>query len=120
MERQRCIEDSFPVCPNIGENGCPCFDRSALRIGGVLQGDTQDVFWDNVFAGAAVAAGDMGVQLDLERFEPPDDIDMLVLNMNASLKRMCSGDDPVDGLFVSIPNEGVVPAVRQYKLAGIP
>lgn len=34
VERQRCIEDSFPVCPNIGENGCPCFDRSALRIGG--------------------------------------------------------------------------------------
>jgi len=33
---------------------------------------------------------------------------------------MCSGENPVDGLFVSVPNDGVVPAINECKLAGIP
>lgn len=119
-ERQLCIEDSFPVCPTVGESGCPYFDRSSIRIGGVLHGDTEDAFWDNVFSGAAVAAKDMGVQLELERFTPPGNSEALVSSMNAALAEFCTGNNPVDGVFVSIPNIAVVPAIRACRQAGIP
>jgi simple sugar transport system substrate-binding protein len=119
-QRQQCIEDSFPVCPTVGENSCPCFDRSSITIGGVVHGDTADSFWDNVFAGAAVASDDMGVVLDMQRFDPPANAGALVANMSAELTRMCTGDNPVDGLFVSIPNAGVLPAITQCRNAGIP
>jgi simple sugar transport system substrate-binding protein len=120
LERQLCIEDSFPVCPTVGANGCPCFDRSTIRIGGVVHGDTKDRFWDNAFAGAAVAAGDMGIELDFQRLNPSANAGALVTKMKAALARLCTGANPVDALFVSIPNDSVIPAITQCRDAGIP
>ena len=91
-----------------------------IRIGGVLHGVTTDSFWDVIFVAAETASEDMGVQLDLDRFEPEETDEIVHLKMSNKIKFLCSGDSPVDGIFVTIPSDVVLEAVLECKAAGIP
>jgi hypothetical protein len=123
---QTCTDDAFPICPNTEdpfgqESACPCIDRSSIRIGGVVHGVTTDDFWDPVFAASKQAARDMGVELDMERFEPPDTGDsdaILHQRMANKIRSLC--DRNVDGLFVSIPSNVVAKAVQYCLDLAIP
>lgn len=114
---QECEADAFPVCPNtLAPNGvdvatCACTDRSKIRIGGVLHGVTTDVFWDPVFAAAEQAASDMGIDMDLIRFEPSNVDEDIFRRMAARIKTLCEGG--VDGIFVTIPSDTVVESIQR-------
>ena len=118
-----CIDDAFPVCPNTKaldgtESGCPCTERSRIRIGGVLHGITSDLFWDPVFAAAESAAKDFNVNLDLERFSEQASVEILHRAMAAKIAELCNNG--VDGVFVTIPGELVIAAIRGCQDLGIP
>jgi simple sugar transport system substrate-binding protein len=124
-KQQTCLTDAFPVCPNTlaasgSESTCKCTNRSSITIGGVLHGVTTDSFWDSVFAAAKTSADDMGVTLLLERFDPEEIDQVLHLKMSNKMKSLCSGSPPVDGLFVTIPSDAVLEAIKECKAAGIP
>ena len=79
-----------------------------------------DGFWDVIFVAAETASEDMGVQLDLDRFEPEERDDIVHLKMSNKIKFLCSGDSPVDGIFVTIPSDAVLEAVLECMQAGVP
>ena len=62
---------------------------------------------EEVFAAAEEGAKDMDIDLDFTRFEPSDS---LFLKMSAKILSLCQGG--IDGIFVSIPNELIVDAVK--------
>jgi simple sugar transport system substrate-binding protein len=118
-----CIDDAFPVCPNTKaldgtESGCPCTERSQIRIGGVLHGVISDLFWDPVFAAAESAAKDFNINLDLERFDDQASVEILHRAMAAKISDLCN--DGVDGVFVTIPSDLVVGAIKRCQDLGIP
>lgn len=121
---QECAADAFPVCPNtMAPNGedratCQCTDRSKIRIGGVLHGVTTDIFWDPVFALAEQTAVDMGVDLDLIRFDPSSDDQDIFRRMAARIQTLCDGG--VDGIFVSIPSDAVIESILRCQELGVP
>lgn len=114
--QQVCTADAFPVCPQTlipdgtKVSSCDCLDRSTLRIGGVLHGVRTGKFWDIIFAAAESAATDMGVELDMVRFDKQESNELLHSKMAARIKSLC--ESGVDGVFVSIPSDIVMEAVR--------
>lgn len=121
--QQQCSTDAFPVCPNIlAPDGspatCECADRTKIRIGGVLHGVTTDAFWDPVFAASEQAAKDFEVDLDLIRFEPQDTPEEVYQQMTARIKTLCEAG--VDGIFLTIPSDAVVPAVQRCQELNVP
>ena len=115
-EEQNCADQVFPICNSgkIGNdetiNGCQCTDRSKIKIAGVLHGVTIDSFWDIVFEAAIMASLDMGIVLDLDRFEPEDTDELLHKAMANKIEQVC--DAGVDGLFVTIPSDLVVESIQ--------
>jgi simple sugar transport system substrate-binding protein len=111
------------VCPNTKaldgtESGCPCTERSQIKIGGVLHGVTSDLFWDPVFAAAESAAKDFNVDLDLKRFEEQVSVETLHRAMAAKITDLCN--DSVDGVFVTVPSDLVHDAIKGCRDLGIP
>lgn len=109
-----CEEESFPICPNNnGPSGlpsdCQCTERYAISIGGVVHGDTQDSFWDDIFNAALQGSLDMGINLEFDRFKPLESI-VLFQQMADKIRDLCKR---VDGLFVSLSDDVVVDAVRK-------
>ena len=121
---QTCEADAFPICPNTKgivagkESDCTCTDRSQIRIGGVLHGVTTDSFWDPVFSAAAQAASDLGITLDLERFQPQETNTLVHEQMAARIKTLC--ESGVDGIFVTIPSDIVIPSIERCQQLKVP
>jgi len=121
---QSCEEDAFPVCPNtfqldgITNSTCPCLDRSKIKIAGVLHGITTDGFWDVVFAQAAQAADDLGVELKIDRLEPQPTSEILHSKMANQIISLCK--EGVDGIFISFPSELLFEAVKQCQKLNVP
>jgi simple sugar transport system substrate-binding protein len=61
---------------------------------------------------------DMGVNLRLERLEPQPSVDVLFSKMAEQIEAYCN--EGVDGIFVSIPSDVIVPAVQVCLDLGIP
>ncbi|CAB9524816.1 acid type B receptor subunit 1 [Seminavis robusta] len=89
---------------------CPCTDRSKIRIGAVLHGTTTNDFWNSIQNSAEQAAIDMNVALDLVRFPPQETNDIKYTKMALAIKTLC--ESGVDGIFVSIPSDIVVPSIQ--------
>jgi ABC-type sugar transport system substrate-binding protein len=121
---ETCREQGFPVCnpSNNGQpyqdalvttnpdntpacNGVGCLPRKTIRIGGVLHGVKTDSFWDPVFAAAYQAATDVGITLELERFERQESNNIVFDKMAGRIESLCNSG--VDGIFVTIPGEQV-------------
>ena len=116
-----CQEESFPICAKDGSTTqtiCPCTDRQQIRIAGVVHGVVGDAFWDDVIAGAQQAALDMDIRLDFEQFKPQESDEVLHMKMAAKMESLCMSG--VDGIFVSIPSELVVNAIRMCRQLRIP
>lgn len=123
-----CEQNAFPICGDdetstwadaTAEDICPCTDRKAIRIGGVVHGRSTSSFWGRVVAGAEQAAVDMNVELDLVRFEPQEDFNIIIDQMAARIRNLCDSGG-VDGLFVSIPSPVVAEAVQRCLDLSIP
>ena len=123
LEEQKCADQGFPICAEDGggkavaPNGCECTDRSKIKLAGVLHGVTIDSFWDIVFAASEMAANDMGIDLDLERFEPEDTDELLHMAMANKINQVCNAG--VDGLFVTIPSDLVVDSIQACLDKGV-
>ena len=121
---QVCELESYPTCPNeLSSDGanpseCACFDRSTIRIGGVVHGVSTDGFWDTVFEAAEQAARDMGVELDFDRFEPEASQAILYERMSNRIRTLCVSG--IDGLFVSIPSDVVLESIQYCQSLNIP
>lgn len=134
---QNCEVASFPVCSKypasnasaaaldgqdsvefLTNRACPCTDRSKIKIGGVVHGDTTSSFWDVVFEQAYQAADDLGVELLLDRMEPQENTEVWHAKMASKIISLCQED--VDGLFVSIPSDRVVAAIKQCQELNVP
>ncbi|CAB9525747.1 ABC transporter substrate-binding protein [Seminavis robusta] len=115
-----CTAEAFPICAHdesfVDESACPCTDRSRLRIAGVVHGVVGDDFWDDVFAAAQQAALDIDVDLDFERFHKQDG--KLHHRMANKIKSLCGSG--IDGIFVSMPSDVLIDAVRFCKQLRIP
>jgi simple sugar transport system substrate-binding protein len=117
-----CEAEAFPVCEpgslhNADENGCPCIDRSRIRIAAVVHGVIGDAFWDDVFEGAKQASLDMNVDFEMERFAAQSD-EVLHQKMASKIELICGSG--VNGLIVSMPSSIVAEAVRFCKQLRIP
>ena len=121
---QVCEDSAFPVCPNkldpdgITESRCRCTDRSEIVIAGVLHGVTTDAFWDIVFDQAAQAAEDLGITLRLDRLEPQPSDEVWHAKMANKMISYCR--EGVDGLFVTIPSDAVVAAIKECQALNVP
>lgn len=116
-----CEAQGFPICGNdeAPKTLCPCFDRSALRIAGVLHGVTTDAFWDPVFGVARQTARDLGIQLDLDRLQPQTNDTVLYEKMAVRIEAECRSG--VHGIFLTIPSSKAVQrAVRLCQLLKVP
>lgn len=118
-----CLLDGFPVCPNTNavdgtEAACACTDRSEIVIAGVLHAETTDAFWDPVYAAAQTAGQDMGVDLQLDRWEPESDKELIHNKMAGRIESYCK--QGVDGIFVTIPSDTVIPAIQTCQSLNIP
>ena len=60
----------------------------------------------------------MDVTLDLDRFQPQDDFEIIVDQMAARIRNLC--DSGVDGIFVSIPSPKLIPAIQRCQDLRIP
>jgi len=121
---QTCEDEAFPVCPNtlgidgISDSKCDCFDRSKIKIAGVLHGVTTDGFWDVVFEQAIQAADDLGVELIFDRLEPQPSSEVWHSKMAKQIISLCN--EGVDGIFISVPSELLHRAVQQCRDLNIP
>lgn len=129
-----CREQAFPVCDADGEpfgpmtttsnsnkmlcNDYGCLPRQTIRIGGVLHGVMTDLFWDPVFAAAEQAAMDVGIDLELERMERQETNAIVFAKMAARIESLCQSG--VDGIFVTIPDDTVLDAIRLCQSLSIP
>ena len=103
----------------------PCIDRSQVKIGCVHHGiPSQDVFWQLMDSAIAQGAQDMGIDL---RYEPiadltldPGDESSVEDYMSDRIRNLCSGEDKVSGIFVSLPSPNIVDALNVCREAGIP
>lgn len=134
--QQTCLEQAFPVCDvrgnpfeqdkatTINPNGLTercnggCLNRQDIRLGGVLHGVSSDSFWDPVFAASRQAALDMGITLELERFEPEQTTDLVHEKMAARVRTLC--ESGVDGIFVTIPSEELIAPIQLCQSLNIP
>ena len=67
-------------------------------------------FWPPVYSSAHQTAKDMGISLDMERFEPQESSEIMYVKMGARIRNFC--EDGVDGVLVSIPNEILLESIR--------
>jgi simple sugar transport system substrate-binding protein len=124
LQQQVCETEGFPVCPNtkapdgVTESKCPCFDRQKLVLAGVTHGVTTSSFWDEVFAGSLEAARDFGVDLRMPRIEEQANDTIVHEKMAELIAGFC--EDGVDGLFVSLPSDLVLDAVKTCLDKGVP
>jgi simple sugar transport system substrate-binding protein len=88
-------------------------DGQAIRIAVVTHGQASSTFWAIVRNGAEAAGTQMGVIVD---YRAPDIYD---LSRQRDLIRQAAASRP-DGLVVSIPEPGVMPAIRDAVRAGVP
>lgn len=63
------------------------------------------------------AADDFGVELELDRMEP-DSADVLHLQMATQIEKLCK--EKVDGIFVTIPSEAVLDAIKLCQQLKVP
>lgn len=118
-----CESEAFPVCNStLDPNGqaalCPCTDRRKIRIAGVTHGVTTDSFWDDVYAAMEQAALDFDVDLMLTRHEPEDSSELVTKKLINQIRHYC--EQPIHGLFVSIPNPSVEAILRECRTKNIP
>lgn len=133
--RQLCESESFPTCRMednqnmMGEvsmelsnftysKRCDCFDRKSIKLGGVIHALEYVDFWDPLFAVAFQTSEDLGIQLTLDRFSAQESSETLNDKMASKMLNFCSGG--VDGLFISIPSENVLDAVKRCKELDVP
>ena len=116
-ETERACElNAFPVCPDQAElneffaKDCACSERGDIRIGGVLHGATDSLFWDPMYKAAEQAARDMNIDLEMERMERQPNNDILHRKMVEKIEAMC--DSGFDGIFVSIPSDIVIEGIQ--------
>lgn len=95
------------------DDTCPCPLDKKIRIGGVSHGLKSDSFWDPVYAGADRAAKLARVELDFQRFDSGasagvegggDVVDLMI----DRIKKLCSNDNPVDGIFSSLIDKSIL------------
>jgi len=79
---------------------------------------TTDSFWDIVFEQTYQAADDLGVVLDIDRLEPQPTPEILQSKMASRIISLCQSG--VDGLFVTIPDDSIIPAIEQCQELNIP
>jgi simple sugar transport system substrate-binding protein len=124
---QTCEDVNFPMCQEdslssiketAGGSECACTDKSKIVIGGVLHAVTTDPFWDIIYTAAKNAAQDFGVELQLDRFDPEDSPETLHSKMAAKIASLCEAN--VDGLFLTIPSDTVVEAIRECQRLNVP
>jgi simple sugar transport system substrate-binding protein len=88
-------------------------DGQAIRIAVVTHGQASSTFWAIVRNGAVAAGDQMDVIVD---YRAPDIYD---LSRQRDLITQAAASRP-DGLVVSIPEPGVMPAIRAAVRAGVP
>eukprot|EP00934_Nitzschia_sp_Nitz4_P005782 Nitzschia sp. Nitz4//scaffold381_size12975//6080//9943//NITZ4_008989-RA/size12975-processed-gene-0.5-mRNA-1//1//CDS//3329549901//5772//frame0 len=124
-----CEQLSFPLCSSAGDvevdddgvtvgTSCSCTNRKSIRIGGVVHGPTTDAFWDPIFAAAEITANDMNVDLNMERFQLVESMSLIYEQMAARIRNLC--DSGIDGLFATIPDDGVKAAVQRCHELRVP
>ena len=116
-----CTVEAFPVCPNTtAADGspatCPCTNRRRFTLGGITHA-TVNAFWDPVYAAMKQAGDDFDVNLQLVRW-PNATEDVIYSEMTKKIEEFCS--QPVDGLFVTLPNEQVATGLKTCVDKGIP
>jgi len=103
----------------------PCIDRSQVTIGCVHHGiPSQDVFWKLMDSAIMQGAQDMGIDLAYEPIAgltmDPEDESSVEDYMSDQIRNMCSGEDKVNGIFVSLPSPNIVDALNVCREADIP
>jgi simple sugar transport system substrate-binding protein len=98
--------------PTPAGNGAPAGEGD-VRIAVVTHGQASSPFWAIVRTGVDAAERQMGVQVD---YDAPDvySLERMIGLINAAVA------SKPDGLVVSIPEPGLVPAIRRAVNAGIP
>ena len=119
---QSCKADGFPTCPNEpGLDGnisdCDCTERSEIKIAGVTHGHFADTWWDPIYSAFEQSARDMGITYEETRLEPQDSQDVFFTKMANLIESRCKDD--IDGIFVTIPNEAIIPAVQSCQNLGV-
>lgn len=71
-----------------------------------------------VFHQAYQAADDLGIELRLDRLEPQPTANILHAKMASKMVSLCQ--DGVNGLFVSIPSDKVVAAIKECENLNVP
>jgi len=98
--------------PAGGRTGAPA-GESDLRIAVVTHGQASSPFWAIVRTGVGAAERQMGVQVD---YEAPD---VYSLERMIDLIDQAVASNPA-GLVVSLPEQGLAPAIRRAVEAGVP
>ena len=111
ISNKLCKKDVNRIGSSPLDRGCP--HRKDITIGGVVHGTTTDKFWDTVFSAAKQGAIDMGIELKFDRFKTPESNEILYEEMAAKILSLCKSG--VNGLFVTLPDDVVVDAVRSCK-----
>ena len=109
-------EPSVTVAPGGDERpaaGPPAAAGERIRIAVVTHGQASSPFWAIVRTGVSAAERQMDVQVD---YDAPDvySLDRMIELIDAAVA------SKPDGLVVSVPEPGLVPAIRRAVKAGIP
>jgi simple sugar transport system substrate-binding protein len=67
---------------------------------------------------AEQAATDLGVELKMDLLEPPDDKHVLYAKMASRILSLCR--EGVNGIFVTIPSQDVIFAIKECQALNIP
>lgn len=95
-----------------------CIHRPNFRIAGVLHGVTTSLFWKPIYASAQQTALDLGVELDMEPFEPQESREVMYAKMGFRIRTFC--ESGVDGIMVTIPDESLLGAIRFCQDLNVP
>jgi simple sugar transport system substrate-binding protein len=122
---QTCEDEAFPVCSDtksdlqggVSQSKCGCAERPKIKIAGVTHAAETDFFWDVVYSAAFQAADDMDIDLKLDRLVLENE-DQAPIKMAKKIVAYCQ--EGVDGLFVTITSEDVIPAITYCLGLNVP
>lgn len=101
----------------------PCIDRTQVAVGCVHHGSLDDPFWAGVANAIRQGARDMNINLKYDPISERQAEPFVEQVMTQQIIEYCapsmvnSTDDPVHGLFVSLPSEAILTAIETYCLA---